>query len=621
MASKFYLRNLTAANPPTAGEKSSVLPVDTLGANNATGTQETRSLDPVIGTSETSIAHDSDATTAARDNYLSRFTSKALGAQTIPAQTWTLAVALAETNNAANSFLILSVYVWRPSTSSVVGYIYDSHTSLGSEWSTGKAGRVVTFSGAELEIQEGDVLVLEVWRHAVQAMAAVYTQTVYFDGTVDVTEGGTGSAASYLESPADIPEAPTLVNKLLTLKYDLRQLANKLSTLKYKMGGVANKILTLKYNLREFVNKLSTLKYQIINSAARIITLKYSLGGVVNKIISLLYRIFDPGFVSDTGIFSSFFFSLAIKSVPKTTVVIDNEVETDLESKSVAKTTVVINNDYVHMYPEFIAKTISLLYNILVSANKATTNKYNIRELVDKLTTLKNHIFQLASKTISLLYKITGVIAKLTTIRYKIREFVDKLAILKYSIFILANKLTALKYDVAQAIVNKLTTIKYDVVQSIVNKLTTIKYNIRKLISKESTLKYIVRELISKSNIIKYAVRVLVSKSVDIKYKISQLANKLVAIKNKIAQFAGKATIIRYNMSVLVAKLVTLKYKIQQIASRLKTIKYNIFTGLRNITTIALIDNSTDQIELVENKIETTALVDSDISEIEMVSA
>lgn len=111
-------------------------------------------------------------------------------------------MATSEANAAANSFTIASIYIWRPSTSAVVGFIYDSDTALGVEWATTEDGQVLSPAGASLAVLAGDVLVIEFWRHATQAMAAVYTQTLFFDGTTDVVDATTADAASYLESPA-----------------------------------------------------------------------------------------------------------------------------------------------------------------------------------------------------------------------------------------------------------------------------------------------------------------------------------------------------------------------------------------------------------------------------------
>src|SRR5574337_1428973 len=68
---------------------------------------------------------------------------------------------------------------------------------------TTTTGRLVTVSGSSVATEDGDVLVFEMWRHAAtQAAATGYAQTLYYDGTTDVTNGGTAaSAASYIQAP------------------------------------------------------------------------------------------------------------------------------------------------------------------------------------------------------------------------------------------------------------------------------------------------------------------------------------------------------------------------------------------------------------------------------------
>lgn len=197
-ATRLFLRLLTAADPASAGEKSTALPVGTFKGNSGAGFEDL-ALRTAKGAAQTSKALDALAQTAHQDNYLARFTSAPLAAQTIAAQTWTLALAVSEANTNANSFIIASIYVWRPSTQAVVGFIYDSDTALGAEWSTTEAGRVVTVSGSAVTTVADDVLVFECWRHAAQGMAVAYTQTVYFDGTTDVVEGTSADAASYIQ--------------------------------------------------------------------------------------------------------------------------------------------------------------------------------------------------------------------------------------------------------------------------------------------------------------------------------------------------------------------------------------------------------------------------------------
>lgn len=191
-----YLRDAAPTNDPGETERSTALPVGTF----SDFAIAVKSLSETIGALETSVSGSSLAQTAHQDNFFTSFSSLALGAQTIDANTWTIGLDVGEGNANANSFLVLSIYVFRePST--IVGFIYDSDTALGTEWVTTGAGRVVTVSGSAVTALANDYIVLEVWRHASQAMAAAYTQTLYYNGDTKVTEGSITSAGSYIETP------------------------------------------------------------------------------------------------------------------------------------------------------------------------------------------------------------------------------------------------------------------------------------------------------------------------------------------------------------------------------------------------------------------------------------
>jgi hypothetical protein len=204
VATRLYLRNILAAGAPTAGEKSTALPVGTAGLQSGANTQD-RSLLLTKGTTQTSIAFTGLGQTTHQDNYLARFTSLPLSAQTVTAQTWTFALALNEANAAANSQLAPCIYLWRPGSSSVVGFVVDSDTPIGAEWGASEDGIVATVSGAAVTAVFGDVLVLEVWRHAPsQTNTTARVQTVYFDGPTDVVDATTANAASYIETPQNL---------------------------------------------------------------------------------------------------------------------------------------------------------------------------------------------------------------------------------------------------------------------------------------------------------------------------------------------------------------------------------------------------------------------------------
>lgn len=204
MATRLFARNVAAAAAvsPTAGTKSVALPTGT--ANTLTFTNNT--LNTVKGAAQTSTTTTSLAqTTAQSGNFAPRFVSLPLDAQTIAANTWTIFWGDSEANAAANAFLALSIYVWRPSTNTRVGFIYDSTANIGVEFNTTAEAQSATISGSAVTAQRGDVLIAEFWYTATQAMATAYTVTLSYDGTNETTTGtGNTSVATYIETPQNL---------------------------------------------------------------------------------------------------------------------------------------------------------------------------------------------------------------------------------------------------------------------------------------------------------------------------------------------------------------------------------------------------------------------------------
>lgn len=99
--------------------------------------------------------------------------------------------------------LCLSLYVWT-NTSTVRGYIYDSHTSLGSAWpqSGASAGEVITgiVGAAVTGVVTTDKLVAEIWCHTTQSMSTAGNIAKFLgDGGTDVINGATTDGASWIE--------------------------------------------------------------------------------------------------------------------------------------------------------------------------------------------------------------------------------------------------------------------------------------------------------------------------------------------------------------------------------------------------------------------------------------
>lgn len=177
MATTLYCNEAAPTTSPTAGEKSSTLPVG--GSNSDSGSGTERSLSTSRGSGQQTLNWTTAASTAQQSYYLRRFSSPALAAQTISSGSWSYYFIAAESNAAANIYHRLSVYVWRPGTSSVVGFVYDATADLGVEVNnTGQSG---TFSGSSVTAQDGDILVCELWAVATASMATSYTGTIYYD--------------------------------------------------------------------------------------------------------------------------------------------------------------------------------------------------------------------------------------------------------------------------------------------------------------------------------------------------------------------------------------------------------------------------------------------------------
>lgn len=104
-----------------------------------------------------------------------------LNAGTVPAGTYRLQALVSEGNAAANTFLGLSIYVWRPSTTSVVGRVYDSTAELGTEFPTTAAEITWSVTGSAVTCQSGDYLIVEIWLTAAQGMATAYANTFRAD--------------------------------------------------------------------------------------------------------------------------------------------------------------------------------------------------------------------------------------------------------------------------------------------------------------------------------------------------------------------------------------------------------------------------------------------------------
>lgn len=176
MATNLYLVGDQCFVTPTAGDKATNLPKATNG--NAAGSEVEGCLRTWWGGSGNVVNRTVNTTgTAVNQSYFfGRFSSLPLQDQTIPAQNWNWAMIVGEGSNSANTFIWPVMYVWRPSTNAVVGYVFDAAAAAGSEIAATPGTATRNFAGSAVTTQEGDLLVVEAWMSGTPT-AAVFTQT------------------------------------------------------------------------------------------------------------------------------------------------------------------------------------------------------------------------------------------------------------------------------------------------------------------------------------------------------------------------------------------------------------------------------------------------------------
>lgn len=87
----------------------------------------------------------------------------------------------------------MNVYVWRPSTATIVGYVRDAAATLlgGAAGGTGQTVQHITgITSTGVSAQAGDVIICEIWATWTQSMGTSYTVTYYYGGnTINTTQG------------------------------------------------------------------------------------------------------------------------------------------------------------------------------------------------------------------------------------------------------------------------------------------------------------------------------------------------------------------------------------------------------------------------------------------------
>lgn len=200
MATKLYLHDAASTALGTLPATNAKASADfALGASVVVALTN-KSMSPTIGVAQAQIDKTTLANTAAQQVPIGRWIlDTPLAAQTFAAQVVTLHIAGLESNLNSNFSLQWQAIAWRPSTGAYVGALMSgpvSDPSLDFTTETNTTSASSGAGGSPPTVQDGDLLILEVWRDAlVQAMATAYTNTLFYDGT---TEDSLTTNAAYV---------------------------------------------------------------------------------------------------------------------------------------------------------------------------------------------------------------------------------------------------------------------------------------------------------------------------------------------------------------------------------------------------------------------------------------
>lgn len=238
MATRLYFHESTSglSNLPTTNQGT----VTTFGAQ-ADAYTVNRTMNRTKGTSP-SLKSIDNVSSLARRYYFTRFVSEPLTAQTISANTWTFNIGTYQSNvvlnfpvTGANQTQYACVYVWRPSTTSVVGFIINGNTN--AQWNEYTNGATyncqnVTFSGSSVTAQLNDVICQEMIFQIDPDSSSAYVMYIRYDGSTIVTTPGTENTdiASFLETPQNLNFITDFVDATSNYKDVLQQSPQQLIT-------------------------------------------------------------------------------------------------------------------------------------------------------------------------------------------------------------------------------------------------------------------------------------------------------------------------------------------------------------------------------------------------------
>lgn len=181
---------------------------------------ELRSMDTTIGTGQVAIPYTNGVATSRMT--FGMFASNPLDvAQTVGGGSMILNTAnQADTNSGAIQITSMAVYVWRPTTNSIVGFVIDSSaTSLGGTPTSGTSETVQHVTGiatSAVAAAAGDIIICEIWANWTNGGMSTINR-FFFDGTtVNTTQSAAvTNHASFIEFSENL----TFTTSRGTMKY------------------------------------------------------------------------------------------------------------------------------------------------------------------------------------------------------------------------------------------------------------------------------------------------------------------------------------------------------------------------------------------------------------------
>ena len=145
---------------------------------------------------------------------------RTLTTQTIGAGSWSFNIGGAESDAGVNASITPVILVYRPSTTTVVGYIYDGGaattelTSSAGSYPFGFGTKSLTVSGSSLSVTSGDQLIISLYLHiaptggitATPASCWLYDQNTYSSGNAPLNV----TSPSTISFNTDPPNGPTV---------------------------------------------------------------------------------------------------------------------------------------------------------------------------------------------------------------------------------------------------------------------------------------------------------------------------------------------------------------------------------------------------------------------------